>query len=173
MQWYYSNNTTQLGPVSDAELRTKLVSGEVSASEMVWREGMVDWRPVSSVAELRSALLTVPMPSRPVSSAVEDSPYVPPAVPGGMPAYVPTSGLAIASLICGLLGLITCMFLPGIPAVICGHMALKQLADPAVRMSGRGMALVGLITGYLSVVMLVGTVLLLLLMFVGGIRTIH
>ena len=43
--------------------------------------------------------------------------------------HAPTSGLAIASLVCGIMGLVTCLFLPGIPAVICGHMALSRMAS--------------------------------------------
>lgn len=161
MQWYYSKNATQLGPVTDAELRSKLASGEVSTSDMVWREGMVDWRPVSAVEELRPATVAGQMPPLPVVAM--DAPYAPPAVRGDVPSYTPTSGLALASLICGILGLVTCMLLPGIPAVICGHLALKQMADPALRVGGRGLAIAGLILGYFSILVLVGTMLVILL----------
>ncbi len=56
---------------------------------------------------------------------------------------VRTSGLAIASLACSLLGPICC-----IPAVICGHLALRKITSkPAVR--GYGLAIAGLIIGYI------------------------
>lgn len=153
MQWYYSKGTTQLGPVSDPELRAKLASGEVSATDMVWREGMANWLPVSIVDELRV-----------MRNTVGTSPYATPMVPGAVPMPpAPTSGLAIASLVCGIMGLVTCLFLPGIPAVICGHMALNRIADPSVRLQGRGMAIAGLIMGYVSLMMIAGFVLLMII----------
>jgi hypothetical protein len=43
MQWYYSKNGSQLGPVEQGGILSKLASGEISPSDMVWREGMTDW----------------------------------------------------------------------------------------------------------------------------------
>ncbi|UCG59667.1 MAG: DUF4190 domain-containing protein [Phycisphaerales bacterium] len=58
------------------------------------------------------------------------------------PTAARTSGLAIASLVCSLLG--PCCSLP---AIICGHVALRKIQrDPAL--TGRGIALAGLIIGY-------------------------
>lgn len=67
------------------------------------------------------------------------------------PAPRPTSGLAITSLVCGIVSfLFSWLFLPAlasIAAVITGHMALKKTKnDPTV--GGRGMAFAGLILGY-------------------------
>ena len=171
MQWYYSKNNLQQGPVSDDELRAKLAFGEVTNDDKVWREGMVDWQLVAAVDELRTAVRPQPGSPPPMGDAGEVSPYIPPAAvaaPVGVPAYTPTSGLAIASLVCGIMGLVSCLFLPGIPAVICGHMAMRQMADPAVRMSGRGMALAGLITGYISVGILVFSVLMTLFVLLAA-----
>ncbi|HUS72807.1 MAG TPA: DUF4190 domain-containing protein [Sedimentisphaerales bacterium] len=53
-----------------------------------------------------------------------------------------TSGLAIASLVFSLIGPIGC-----IPAVICGHIALRKIRKKA-HVQGRGLALAGLIIGY-------------------------
>jgi hypothetical protein len=159
MQWYYSKNSNQLGPVSLDELRYKLASGEISGTDMVWKEGMQNWSPISSVGELAVTPQGMPT-SRPPGSV---SPYSAPGVPGGSYSYAPpTSGLAITSMVCGILGLVTCLMLPGIPAVICGHMALNRMADPSVRLGGRGMAIAGLIMGYLSVVSMVGFVLVMI-----------
>ncbi len=59
------------------------------------------------------------------------------------PKPVRTSGLAIASLIFSLVGPIGC-----IPAVICGHLALRKI-EKGVSFKGRGLALAGLIIGYI------------------------
>jgi len=152
MQWYYSKNATQLGPIPDAELRAKLASGEIVGTDMVWREGMPNWLMISTVSELNAApKLRVDAPT--TAGGDSSSQYAPPAAVGSPAQPLPTSGLAIASLICGILGFF-CMFLPGIAAVICGHMALTQIANPASGVSGRGIAIVGLVLGYLSLAFL-------------------
>ncbi len=63
----------------------------------------------------------------------------------------PTSGLAIASLVCGVLGLFACYIFSAIPAVICGHMALKKIRLSQGQMGGAGVALAGVITGYVGI----------------------
>jgi hypothetical protein len=61
-----------------------------------------------------------------------------------------TNQLALASLICGIaqifFGLLT-----GIPAVICGHLARKQIRQTGEE--GAGMAMAGLILGYVGIVL--------------------
>jgi len=55
---------------------------------------------------------------------------------------VKTSGLAIASLVLSLVIPIGC-----IPAIVCGHIALRKIEKDAM-IQGRGLALAGLIIGY-------------------------
>src|SRR5512141_3229919 len=69
-----------------------------------------------------------------------------PAAPAG---EAQTAGKATASLVLGLLSLVIC--LAGIPAIILGHMALSEIKKSAGRLKGHGMALAGLIMGYLSI----------------------
>ena len=64
-----------------------------------------------------------------------------------------TSGTAIASLVLGCLVFFTCG-LTGIPAVICGHIAQGKIGKSAGRLTGGGMAIAGLVMGYLGLVML-------------------
>jgi hypothetical protein len=64
-------------------------------------------------------------------------------------------GLATASLVCGILGIITCIPLFGLPAVICGHKANGRIKNSGGTMGGDGLALAGLITGYISMAMMV------------------
>jgi hypothetical protein len=160
MQWYYSRNSTQLGPVSEQELRAKIMTGEVSGTDNVWREGMGDWQQVSAVEELRTLIPDA-------AAGVSQGGYAPYTPPGAGPAapFVtgkPTSGLAIASLICGVAGLVSCL-LPGIAAVICGHMALNRIEAADSKLDGRGMAIAGLVLGYLSILVLVLVVAFMML----------
>lgn len=60
------------------------------------------------------------------------------------------SGLAITSLILGILGVTCCFVFAGIPAVICGHIARGKARREPQSHGGEGMALAGLIMGYLS-----------------------
>src|SRR5690348_1441616 len=74
----------------------------------------------------------------------------PPPVPG-----IKNSGLAIWSLVLGILGLVLlfgCIgILFAIPAVICGHMAYGRIKRSGGTLGGDGMAMAGLITGYITI----------------------
>ncbi len=90
-----------------------------------------------------------------------------------MPAPRPTSGLAVTSLICGIAGvLLFWLFVPllgSIAAVITGHLAIRQIrANPAL--SGRGMAIAGVIMGYVMVAFLVLSIVITLfsVVFLGA-----
>jgi type II secretory pathway pseudopilin PulG len=62
-----------------------------------------------------------------------------------------TSGMAIASLVFGILFL----FFPlNILAIIFGHISLSQIKASAGRLGGRGMAIAGLVLGYLGIAMI-------------------
>ena len=60
-----------------------------------------------------------------------------------------TSGMAIASMVCGILGLL--LWLPCIPAIILGHLGLSAIKKSAGALTGKGMAITGLVTGYLMI----------------------
>ncbi|MFI7605877.1 DUF4190 domain-containing protein [Micromonospora sp. NPDC049366] len=96
-----------------------------------------------------------PTRPQPPISAVPASPY-PPALYQPPPQVVvhapPTSGTATASMVLGILGVLGgwCLFgLPCVVAVILGHVGLHETRNG--RKSGRGMAVTGLILGYLFV----------------------
>ncbi len=79
---------------------------------------------------------------------------VPPALPGDTATTAQrTSRLAIASLVCSLSSLITCVgWLPGI---ICGHLAKSRIRrNPSLK--GSGLATAGLVIGYLLIMLQVG-----------------
>ena len=74
----------------------------------------------------------------------------PPPLPTA-PAPAKSSGLAIWSLVLGILSLTCFWLLTAIPAVICGHVAYSRIRRSAGALSGEGLALGGLITGYASI----------------------
>ncbi len=67
------------------------------------------------------------------------------------PVQPKNSGLAIWSLVLGILSLTCFSILSAIPAVICGHMAYSRIKRSAGALEGSGLALGGLITGYISI----------------------
>lgn len=69
-----------------------------------------------------------------------------PGVPAPPPA---TSGKAVASLIFGLLFFIPLAF---VAAIVFGHIALSEIKRSAGRLAGEGMAIAGLVLGYLWIV---------------------
>lgn len=82
----------------------------------------------------------------------------PPPFPG---AGNKQQGLAIGSLVCGLLSIVCCLGLfTGIPAVVLGVIAMnKEKADPA-SYGGRGMAMAGAITGGIGILLSLGWIIL-------------
>ncbi len=74
------------------------------------------------------------------------APHVDPSVAFGLPPE--NSGKGIFSLICGLL-----LFIPpaSIVAVIFGHLSLSDIRRSGGRLTGRGLAIAGLILGYIGV----------------------
>ena len=173
--WFYGKDGIQHGPVSEQKIKDLLFSNEINDSTIVWREGMDDWIPLKQVPEFKfsypsnqldhptqqntppplpAALPTVP----PTPSIASPSPIYAPGQATPPPTFVqptPTSGLAIASLVCGIFTILACYFWGffGIPAVICGHLALKSIKANPTPIQGKGMAIAGLILGYLGIIL--------------------
>jgi len=82
----------------------------------------------------------------------------PPPAPVGRPTFVrthaPTNGLAIASMVVGLFWI---WWIGSVLAVVFGHVALKQIARTG--QSGRGLAIAGLVLGYIGLATLVVTLM--------------
>lgn len=67
-----------------------------------------------------------------------------------------TNGLAVVSLICGLVWI---LWLGSLAAIVTGHAALRQIAASGGTQSGRGLALAGLALGYFGALTLALTIL--------------
>ena len=77
------------------------------------------------------------------------TPVAPVAFPPPPPAPVvasETSGKAVASLICGIIGIFPFCVI----AIILGHISLSQIGKGAGRLTGKGVAIAGLVLGYLG-----------------------
>ena len=69
--------------------------------------------------------------------------------------YQRTNGFAITSLVCGILGFCAGGALAAIPAIVFGHIALAQINRSGGMEQGRGMAIAGLVMGYLFLALIV------------------
>ena len=74
---------------------------------------------------------------------------IPPSL--GNEAQPKTSGLAIWSLVLGILSLACFTIFAAIPGVICGHKALSKIKRSGGALTGQGLAIAGLVTGYLGI----------------------
>ena len=93
----------------------------------------------------------------------------PPPVPASAPAAPAssTSALAVVSLIAGIFSWILMPFIAGVVAVICGHMARGEIKRSNGTLEGDGLAIAGLVLGYLSIAMLLLIVVGIFLLFGG------
>ena len=78
-----------------------------------------------------------------------------------------TSALAIVSLVAGVLGWTLLPFLGSIAAVVTGHMARSEIRRAPDRLEGDGLAIAGLVLGYLSIALAVLLVFAVFLFFGG------
>lgn len=112
MSWYYSKNGIQIGPIAEEELLEKSKSGEVIATDLIWKEGMGDWKPLGEVPEFQGSLPaavtpapgqsgSVPMPQPAAMSANQ--------MPGTIPNYLWQS-IAVTVLCCMPFGVVSIIY---------------------------------------------------------------
>jgi hypothetical protein len=106
------------------------------------------------------AMADIPQEAAPVQEALDQEAVegdadekhtveTPPAAPP--PASPPTSNLAVASLVTGVAGLTLLPILGGILAIILGYMARREIREHPDEVSGDGLALAGIVMGWISV----------------------
>lgn len=170
MNWYYAKNGHQQGPLPTEDIKDRIAMGEIAPTDLAWCEGMGDWTPVGEIPQLKVEAPIKPevpaAPEAPVApvDVLEPSPYRAPVAPApvSMPSaaqVVPgqplSQGLAIGSLVCGILGLIGCCVWPiagplAIVAIVLGFVALGKAKSNPAAFGGKGMAKTGLILGFLG-----------------------
>lgn len=138
MNYHVGRNGSQLGPFTIDQLRAGLTDGQFQPGDLVWCEGMDDWKPLPEV--LAQAVTAVPSGAPPLPSV----PQIPVSAMPVLPAK--TSGLAVTSLVLGIMTMF-CSIFTGIPAVITGIVALKRIGKSNGTLGGRGLAIGGLCCG--------------------------
>jgi hypothetical protein len=140
MRILVNHDGQQLGPYSLEEVRAAVQAGSLNVTDLAWVEGTPSWVTLSSILDAPAGGL--------------------PAFAGATPQYSSqayaaqtgeTSGLAITSLVLGILSWFCFFIFASIPAVICGHIARSNIRNSQGRLKGEGIALGGLICGYLNI----------------------
>ena len=155
MNWYFADERNQQITVTEDELVQLVRTGTIRGETLVWNEQMTDWRPCREVRpDLIGSLVAMP-PTLPVQYRAQPT--------------EPVNGLSIASLVLGIFGLLglSCYgfgFPFSVAAVICGHIARNQMRLTEQR-NGEGMAIAGLITGYISIGLVAVGLLVVLAIF--------
>ena len=156
----------EYGPVSAETVRQWIAERRVVSQTLLEAEGSLGWRMVRDFPEFADALA-----GQAAVSPVPVSQPPPPPI-SSVPAIhhaAATSGLAIASLILGILGFFSC----GITAVlggVLGFVSLGQIRQSHGRLSGSGLATVGICVS--GVVLLFAIVSLLLFLPFGAAVTL-
>ncbi len=121
----FGTDGKEYGPVSGEVLRQWIAQRRAIATTSVQAEGASDWKPLASFPEFADAF--------PAASPAAPAP--PPSGP------VRTSRLAIACLVCGILGFLC---LPAVASVVLGIMALVKISQSRGQLRGQGLAIAGL-----------------------------
>jgi len=82
MNIYIVKNSERQGPYSIEQVVGFIRKGEYLMSDLAWREGMADWQPIHTLADIVSAVL----PPLPVEPEEQASPVTPPPIPEQQPS---------------------------------------------------------------------------------------
>lgn len=80
----------------------------------------------------------------------------------------PTSPLAVASLVFGIACWVVLPVLGSLGAIVCGHLARREIRDAHGRLGGSGAATAGLVLGYVHLAFAIIATVFVILLF-GGI----
>lgn len=146
---YVTRDGQQYGPYSVSELQRQLESGALNPSDLGWYDGAPDWKPLGSILGMGAG--PAPRQVAPRSSIAQ--PGYNPGASGPTPKL---SGLAVASIILGILSVVLCpaaflSLIMGVLAAIFGHVSRGQILRSNGQLTGGGMALTGIITGYVGI----------------------
>ena len=134
----------QYGPVSDEELRRWIADHRAHAQTKVQAEGAAEWKSLSEYPEFAGSFKNT----------------APPQLPAATSAAAPlakTSGMAVTSLVLGILGFVTCgitIILSAPVGLILGIVSLIKIGKSQGQLRGKGLALAGIITSGAAIVLI-------------------
>lgn len=161
-RWWYAFDGQATGPTATVRMRELIVVGVIGPDTLVWTDGMAAWASCRDAGPAAiSAAPVTPEPAPPVDGpahqpeAVDQDSDRQPWEPDELRQ---TSGLAMASLFLGLTG--WTFGLGSLLAVIFGIVALDRVAQSEDELSGRELAIAGIVLGVLGLLVFVVAVLI-------------
>jgi hypothetical protein len=128
--------------VTADDVRRWIADGRLNEQSLMKAQGDAEFRPLPTFPEFADAL---------AAKAVES--IAPPPLPAGPAGPVKTSGLAIASLVLGILGLFTCGA-AALIGLILGIIAMTKVKQSRGALGGGGIALAGIIVSAVFLLMI-------------------
>ena len=148
--WYYEKQGVLLGPIDAETMRDIIRSGGLTGATLVWRDGIIGRQPIASTPEL-AAYLPDSNAAQGHMSASATPAAVPPATGAHAVTSPPASGLAISSLVLGILSLALFCLVP--ISLACGIIGLALGLSANRGSSKEPMAIAGIVTSVIGVVL--------------------
>jgi hypothetical protein len=145
MDWYYADASEQQQRVSEENLAALVADGVIKPNTLVWNETLTDWKEATLIRPDLFASMSYPPVLTPMDQRNAALPgYAP------QPATGTTDPVSICALVFGILGILSCFGIFSIVGIVCGHIGRKRARIETVQTSNGGLALAGLITGYIG-----------------------
>jgi hypothetical protein len=126
----------EYGPVTAADMRQWIATSRINAQSQAKAEGDAEFRPLAKFPEFADAF--TPQAAGTLTPPPLGSTSSTPSTP------VKTSGLAVTSLVLGILGVITCG-VTALVGLILGIVAMVKVKNSGGKLGGNGIALAGVI----------------------------
>jgi prepilin-type processing-associated H-X9-DG protein len=126
----------EYGPASADRIREWIAQGRANAQTRLQPVGSADWKVLAEFPEFADVL-------RQATASETPSPLPPAGAQTGAPPPE-TSGIAVTSLVLGILGLLTCG-ISALVGLVLGCIALSRIKKSNGQLGGRGLALAGTI----------------------------
>lgn len=127
----------EYGPASAEQVRDWIARKRADAQTKVLADGESEWRPLGSFPEFAAALEAA-------VAAKAGGSVPPPALAPAPAGSGQTSGMAIASLVLGVLGVLSCG-VTALVGVVLGIMALVKINRSRGALRGEGLAIAGIV----------------------------
>lgn len=133
----------EYGPVSEEVVRQWIAQGRANWQTKVRIPGSDSFKQLGELPEFRGSLAAASGESAAIASGTG-------AIGTGSADGHRSNGLAVASLVFGVLSFVMLPLLAAIPAIVMGHIALNRIRRGLIGPGGKGQATAGLILGYLN-----------------------
>lgn len=133
----------EYGPITSDQVRQWIRERRLTAGSLAQAEGTTDWKRLSEFGDFAAALSLqghiAPLPAGPTLQAGSQNP------------------MAVAGLVCGVLGILCCSCGPafGVLAIVFSALALNQVKQNPAQ-GGKHLAIAGLILGVIAVLEFAG-----------------